>query len=99
MKRNTEHDPPYWRGQIWININYLALKALHHYASQPGPYSDDAKRIYVELRHNVVKNIIAQYKRSGYIWEQYNDRTGEGSGCKPFTEWTGLVVLIMAEQY
>lgn len=99
MKRNTEHDPPYWRGQIWMNINYLALKALHHYASQPGPYSEEAKRIYVELRHNVVKNVFAQYKRSGYIWEQYNDKTGEGSGCKPFNGWTGLIVLIMAEQY
>lgn len=99
MKRNTEHDPPYWRGQIWININYLALKALHHYGSQPGPYSEDAKRIYIELRHNVVRNIFNQYKRSGYIWEQYNDKTGQGSGCKPFTGWSSLVVLIMAEQY
>lgn len=99
MKRNTDDDPPYWRGQIWININYLALKALHHYASQPGPYSEDAKRIYTELRHNVVRNIINQYHRTGYIWEQYNDMTGEGSGCKPFNGWTALVVLIMAEQY
>lgn len=98
-KRNTDDDPPYWRGQIWININYLALKALHHYASQPGPYTEDAKRIYVELRHNIVKNIIDQYKRSGYIWEQYNDRSGEGTGCKPFTGWSALVVLIMSEQY
>lgn len=99
MKRNTDDDPPYWRGQIWINMNYLALKALYHYASQPGPYSDDAKRIYTELRHNVVRNIYNQYKRSGYIWEQYNGVSGEGSGCKPFNGWTALVVLIMAEQY
>lgn len=99
MKRNTEHDPPYWRGPIWININYLALKALHHYASQPGPYSEEAKRIYVELRQNIVSNIMKQYKRTGYVWEQYNDLTGEGSGCKPFTGWSALVVLIMSEQY
>lgn len=72
MKRNTEHDPPYWRGQIWLNINYMALKALHHYGSQPGPYSEQAKRVYVELRHNIVQNVIRQYRRTGYVWEQYD---------------------------
>lgn len=99
MKRNTEHDPPYWRGQIWININYLTLKSLHHYKNLPGPYAAQAKEIYTELRDNVVNNIIKQYTQTGYIWEQYNDRTGEGSGCKPFTGWSSLVVLIMSEQY
>ncbi|XP_055389385.1 uncharacterized protein LOC129618575 [Condylostylus longicornis] len=99
MKWNTEHDPPYWRGQIWININYLALKALYHYGSQPGPYSEESKKIYVELRQNIINNIFKEYKRTGYIWEQYNDKTGEGSGCHPFTGWSALVVMIMSEQY
>lgn len=99
MQRNTEHDPPYWRGQIWININYLALKSLHHYSRIDGPFADQAKAIYHELRRNVVTNVIRQYKQTGYIWEQYNDVTGKGSGCYPFTGWSALFVTIMAEKY
>lgn len=99
MKRNTEHDPPYWRGPIWININYLAVKALRHYGKIKGPHAATARKIYDELRANLVNNIFRQYQRSGYIWEQYDDTTGEGKGCNPFTGWTGLVLLLMAEQF
>lgn len=99
MKRNTEHDPPYWRAQIWININYLALKSLHYYVHQSSPFSEQAKEIYTELRNNIVTNIIKQYKLTGYIWEQYNDQTGKGSGCYPFTGWSALFVMIMSEKY
>ncbi|KAH8354855.1 hypothetical protein KR084_012418 [Drosophila pseudotakahashii] len=99
MKRNTEHDPPYWRGPIWININYLAAKALHHYGKIEGPNAALAREIYAELRDNLVGNILRQYKRSGYLWEQYDDTTGEGKGCNPFTGWTATVVLLMADQF
>lgn len=98
MKRNTEHDPPYWRGQIWININYLALKSLHYYKSQSGPFAEQAKDVYAELRKAVVTNVIKQYNSTGFIWEQYSDE-GKGSGCYPFTGWSALFVMIMSEKY
>lgn len=99
MKRNTEHDPPYWRGQIWMNINFLAVRALNYYSSVEGPYRERAKQIYNELSQNLIKNVMEQYYKSGYIWEQYNDSTGSGSGCRPFTGWSALVVIIMGENY
>lgn len=96
---NTEHDPPYWRGAIWININYLALQALYHYSITEGPYQNQAKTIYDSLRSNIIRNMFKVYSETGYIWEQYNDRTGKGKGSHPFTGWSALVVLIMAEKY
>ncbi|KAG5455538.1 MAG: hypothetical protein BJ554DRAFT_5014, partial [Olpidium bornovanus] len=59
----------FWRGPIWVNINFLALSVLHK-----------------------------SYKKTGYVWEQYLDVTGEGRRSHPFTGWTSLITLIMAEE-
>ncbi|XP_054058339.1 mannosyl-oligosaccharide glucosidase [Rissa tridactyla] len=99
MQRNTQHDPPYWRGPVWVNINYLALRALHGYASANGPQRERAAELYRELRHNLVANLYRQYTESGFLWEQYSDSTGRGQGCHPFAGWSALVVLVMAEDY
>lgn len=98
-KYNTEHDAPYWRGAVWININFLAVRALSHYASTPGPYQGTAQAIYTDLRHNLITNMFSEYQRSGFIWEQYDDRTGHGKGSHPFTGWSSLVVLMMSEHF
>lgn len=99
MKRNTEHDAPYWRGPVWININYLAVRALHHYGNTEGPHQEKAAALYRELRTNIINNVFRQYLDTGYIWEQYNDSTGRGQGSHPFTGWSSLTLLMMAEQY
>ncbi|CAF2973449.1 unnamed protein product [Rotaria sp. Silwood2] len=97
--RNTEHDPPYWRGAIWINMNYMVLSALQYYAKISGPYSDKAQHIYKQLRQNLIKNMLRVYDQTGHIWEQYDDKTGNGKGSHPFTGWSSLIVLIMSELY
>ena len=98
-KWNSEHDPPYWRGSIWINMNYLAVRALHHYGHTEGPYQPKALQLYKELRDNLVENIYNEYQITGYVWESYNDTDGHGQGTHPFTGWSSLIVLIMSEHY
>eukprot|EP00126_Sphaerothecum_destruens_P011127 Sdes_comp20862_c0_seq13m17735 len=89
MKHNTEHDKPYWRGPVWININYMALASLYHYGFHAKslvdvPLNDaqkilvkqnteNAKRIYMELRCNIIENMQKQFASTGYLWEQYQD--------------------------
>ncbi|KAF9050729.1 glycoside hydrolase [Hymenopellis radicata] len=90
----------YWKGPVWVQMNYLALKALHNtYAASPGPYQVRAREIYVELRKNIVDNVFKEYQRTGYVWEQYDALTGEGRRSHPFTGWTSLVTLILSEKY
>ena len=56
-------------------------------------------RIHDELRINVIKNVYKQWRRSGFIWENYSPKNGKGKGCFPFSGWSSLIVRIMAEMY
>ena len=49
---------------------------------QQGPQAKEAERVYHKLRTAVVENVAKEYRRTGYVWEQYNDETGEGQGCR-----------------
>ncbi|KRX98514.1 putative mannosyl-oligosaccharide glucosidase [Trichinella pseudospiralis] len=98
-QRNTEHDPPYWRGSIWINMNYLAVASLYHYSNVDGPYREIAYKLYSDLRNALVSNVVKEYLRTGFLWEHYNDETGHGEGSHPFTGWTSLTLLMMSELF
>ncbi|KAJ2072358.1 Processing alpha glucosidase I [Coemansia sp. S142-1] len=90
----------YWRGPIWININYLILSSLHrNYVGVEGPYQEQARSIYTRLRDNLIANVFEQYQGSRFFWEQYNPEDGAGQRTHPFTGWTTLIVLVMAEKY
>jgi len=99
QKENAPGDAPYWRGPIWINLQYLALYGLHYYANQPGPYSGQAQEIYTALRSNIMTNLHKNWERTNFLWEQYSDKTGHGQRARPFNGWSSLVVAIMGEDF
>ncbi|CAL8091308.1 unnamed protein product [Prunus armeniaca] len=99
MKYNTEHDAPYWRGPIWMNMNYMILSSLHHYSRVDGPYREKTRTIYEDLRGNLIRNVVQNYHKNGFFREQYDQRNGKGKGARVFNGWTSLVLLIMAEAY
>jgi mannosyl-oligosaccharide glucosidase len=99
LRPNAPGDAPYWRGAIWINLNYLVLSGLHHYAHTAGPAQARAAELYDELRTNLVTNMQRQWEETGYLWEQYNQDTGAGQRNRPFAGWSALVLLAIAEIY
>ena len=98
-RRNAVGDEPYWRGPIWVNLNYLLLGSLKHYSALDGPAKARAAAVYAELRQNLVGNMLDVWERTGYLWEQYDPESGEGRRTHPFNGWSSLVLLALAEIY
>lgn len=103
-------DENYWRGPIWMNINYLCLDALRFYfpqtyskkptsikISRPKKTVKTAVNLFNSLKSNLVTNVFKEWKNKGYCYENYNPETGEGSGARQFTGWTSLIVNIIGK--
>jgi mannosyl-oligosaccharide glucosidase len=89
---NNENDKPYWRGNIWVNANWLAVRALRHYAgSKDERVAERSRQIAGRLSGALQRTIRNGYEKEGFIFENYDDLSGKGSGCHPFTGWSALV--------
>lgn len=72
----------YWRGPIWINLNWLLYQGLSRYGHNQ--YDQFIKRSIIELA-----------KRSGFH-EYYNPDSGEGYGAGQFSWTAALLIDILA---
>lgn len=57
----------YWRGKVWVNINYLVLQALKQKYSVEGPFSDRCSEVYKKLRENLISNVIRQVGEEDWV--------------------------------
>lgn len=93
-------DEDYWRGPVWMHLNVLAALRLQDIGMQtqggePGPVQTRAASLASELRGRVVDTVYKSWEETGFVWEQYDDRTGEGRHSRAFTGWTACVLLLM----
>ncbi len=63
---NHEEDGTYWRGQIWLNMTYVALETLFKYG-------------YEKEADAVLMRTLAMLDKKGGLYENYNALTG-GAG-------------------
>lgn len=91
-------DENYWRGPIWMPMNYLALDALRYYNEHTTSAKVEQKcaSLYEQLRKNLVNNVYKEWKRTGTVWESYGALDGRAKGAKQFTGWTALIANVMA---
>ncbi|KAJ9459384.1 Mannosyl-oligosaccharide glucosidase GCS1 [Diplonema papillatum] len=90
LKRVKKHDN-YWTGPIWLNINYMFVRAIDQYGYSVIP---EAAQFRDTLRRRLLHLVSKEYDRTGKLWENYDPSTGEGRGTAPFTGWTTLVTLL-----
>ena len=85
----------YWRGHIWLNINYMVLQGIRkHYWSHPA-----AQALYIELRNNLVQTVKFEWESTGSLYEQYSEDNGRGRRSRAFYGWSALTLLAMQEIY
>jgi hypothetical protein len=85
----------YWRGNIWLNMNFLVLRGLYKfYRTNP-----EAESLYKKLRRNLVKAVFEEWKLTKMFYEQYSDKNGRGLRAHPFNGWTSLILNIISERY
>jgi len=78
-RRREEYTPKkYWRGPIWINLNWLLYHGLTNYGRQ-------------RYQHYIKQSIIYLINMSGF-YEYYSPENGDGYGSKDFS-WSAALFL------
>lgn len=95
----------YWRGPVWMPLNVLATLRLGDVGSQNSKggektaVQERATSLASDLREKLVSTVYKSWEETGFVWEQYDDKTGEGRHSRAFTGWTACVILLMGLKF
>ncbi|MCH8068279.1 MAG: glycoside hydrolase [Candidatus Marinimicrobia bacterium] len=74
----------YWRGPVWINMNWLMIKGLENYG-----YHNEAKELATKTLELVLENGFYEY---------FDPFTGKGCGTNHFS-WSASLTIDLIETY
>lgn len=91
----------YWRGNVWVVTNYLALRGIYvsYMQFNRGSDKEDTLTGFKKIRDGLVNSVYTEWARSGYFMENFDDRSGEGLYNKAFSGWTTLVLNVLSNKY
>ena len=74
----------YWRGPVWININWLVIRGLQTYG-------------YIQEARDLTKNTIELIRKNGF-YEYFHPLTGRGCGACDFS-WSASLLIDLIDTY
>jgi glucosylglycerate hydrolase len=83
VEDQTFNHEQYWRGPIWINVNWFLLKGFEEYGM---------KERAEHLRTHILKLVI-----DNGFWEYYSPIDGHGLGAESFS-WTAALAIDLLQQ-
>lgn len=84
-KRNPYFDPRnYWRGPVWINMNWFIMHALNRYG-------------YVEPARQIRSDTLALVENAGFH-EYFDPQTGTGYGTDTFS-WSAALTIDLLKDH
>jgi neutral trehalase len=78
----------YWRGPVWVLSNYLMMRGLLNYGR---------KAEAADLAEKTQRLLVADFRKSGGMNENYNPETGEPDANGHFVSWNLLAERMKAE--
>lgn len=73
----------YWRGNVWLSVNWLIYMGLRRYG-------------YAALASELAERSLALVAQSGF-WEYYHPLTGQGLGSTP-QSWSAIVLDMLGRE-
>jgi mannosyl-oligosaccharide glucosidase len=87
----------YWRGNLWVNQQYLCCQGLKQYEDQ----FPKAKILRHKVQTTFLTTMLRNYffRKNGGIFETYHPISGKGYNNAPFAGWSSLALLMLSEDY